>query len=180
MIWRYSGKRLQITPKSDTFIFFSKTALTIFLFFDLKLVANMTFNLNETYFSKKFAIWRYLTSKLATFGVTSKLCNLKMADPFFCLFLFWFSSVKLVFSYHFHVNVTRSTQKLPFRRFLTLKMVPKPFRNYPKIRVLGQFFKDSSRGFCSLSPVQSRCSCSLFFSFSFISSFLQLSPSKNI
>ena len=46
-------------------LFFSKTALTIFLVFGLKLVLNMTFNLNETYFSEKFALWRYLTSKLS-------------------------------------------------------------------------------------------------------------------
>ena len=63
LIWKYSRKSLQISPKSDTLIFFSKTALTIFLVFGLKLVLNMTFNLNETYFSEKFAIWRYLTSK---------------------------------------------------------------------------------------------------------------------
>ena len=47
-IWRYSQKRLRITPKSDTLIFFSKTALTIFLVFGLKLAQNMAFNLNET------------------------------------------------------------------------------------------------------------------------------------
>ena len=63
LIWRYSRKGLQISPKSDTFIFFSKTALTIFLVFGLKLVLNMTFSLNETCFSEKFVIWRYLTSK---------------------------------------------------------------------------------------------------------------------
>ena len=59
LIWRYLRKGLQISPKSDTLIFFSKMALTIFF----KLVLNMTFNLNETYFSEKFPIWRYLTSK---------------------------------------------------------------------------------------------------------------------
>ena len=32
LIWRYSRKDLQISPKSDTLIFFSKTALTIFWF----------------------------------------------------------------------------------------------------------------------------------------------------
>ena len=63
LIWRYSWKRFQISQKSDTLIFFSKMALTIFLVFSLKLVLNMTFNLNETHFSEKFAIWRYLTSK---------------------------------------------------------------------------------------------------------------------
>ena len=56
LIWRYSPKGLQISPKSDTLIFFSKTALMIFLVFGLKLALNMTFNLNETYFSEKFVI----------------------------------------------------------------------------------------------------------------------------
>ena len=68
LIWRYWRKRLQISPKSDTLTFFSKTALTIFLVFGLKLVLNLTFNLNETYFSEKIAIWRYLTSKSSRFG----------------------------------------------------------------------------------------------------------------
>ena len=63
LIWRYSRKGLQISPKSDTLIFFSKTALTIFLVFGLKLVLNITFNSNENYFSEKIGIWRYLTSK---------------------------------------------------------------------------------------------------------------------
>ena len=75
LTWRYSRKGLQISPKSDTLIFFSKAALTIFLDFVLKLVLNMTFNLNETYFSEKFAIWRYLTSK------SSKNC-LKLPEVF--------------------------------------------------------------------------------------------------
>ena len=79
-MWRYWQKLLQISPKSDTLIFFSKTALTIFLVFGLKLVLNLTFNLNETYFSEKFAIWRYLTSKSSNFGLASKLCNSKTAD----------------------------------------------------------------------------------------------------
>ena len=69
LIWRiYSQKSLQISPKSDTLIFFSKAAKTIFLVFGLKLVLNMTFNLNKTYFPGKFAIWRYLTSKSSKFG----------------------------------------------------------------------------------------------------------------
>ena len=49
--------------QNQTLIFFSKTALTIFLVFGLKLVLSMTFNLNETYSSEKFAISRYLASK---------------------------------------------------------------------------------------------------------------------
>ena len=63
LIWRYSRKGLEISPKSDTLIFFWKTSLTIVLFFVLKLELNMNFNLNETYFSKTFVIRRYLTSK---------------------------------------------------------------------------------------------------------------------
>ena len=88
LIWRYSRKGLQISPKSDTLIFFSKTALTIFLVFGLKLVLNMTFNLNETYFSEKFAIWRYLTSKSSKncsnwgFWPFSQLCIISF--PWFC------------------------------------------------------------------------------------------------
>ena len=58
LIWRYSRKGLQIRPKSDTSIFFSKTALIFVLVFGLKLVLNITFNLNETYFSEKLAISR--------------------------------------------------------------------------------------------------------------------------
>ena len=56
LISRYSRKGLQISPKSDTLTFFLKTALTMFLVFGLKLVLNMTFNLNKIYFSEKFAI----------------------------------------------------------------------------------------------------------------------------
>ena len=41
LIWRYSRKDLQIRPKSENLIFFSKTAQTIFLVFGLKLVLNM-------------------------------------------------------------------------------------------------------------------------------------------
>ena len=68
LIWRYLRKRLQISPKSDILIFFSRTAATIFLVFGLKLVLNMIVNLNETYFPEKLAIWRYLTSKSSKFG----------------------------------------------------------------------------------------------------------------
>ena len=63
LIWRYSLKSFQISPKSDTSIFFSKTALTIFVVFGVTLSLNMTFNLNETYFSENLAISRYLASK---------------------------------------------------------------------------------------------------------------------
>ena len=89
LIWRYSRKGLQINPKSDILIFFSKTALTIFLVFDLKLVLNMTFNLNEIYFSGKFAIWRYLTSNSSKncpnwgFWPFSRLCVISFL--WFCI-----------------------------------------------------------------------------------------------
>ena len=88
LIWRYSRKGLQISPKSDTLIFFSKTALTIFLVFGLKLVLNMTFNLNETYFSEKIAIWRYVAWKSSKncpnwgFWPFSGLCIISF--PWFC------------------------------------------------------------------------------------------------
>ena len=51
-------------------------ALTIFLVFGLKLVLNMAFNLNETYFSEKFAIWIYLISK------SSKIVQIEVFDHF--------------------------------------------------------------------------------------------------
>ena len=56
-------KKVSKLAQNQTLIFFTKTALTIFLVFGLKLVLNMTFNLNQTYFSEKIAIWRYLTWK---------------------------------------------------------------------------------------------------------------------
>ena len=81
MIWRYWRRGLQISPKSDTFIFSSKTALTnFFLAFGLTLVLNMTFNLNENYFSQKFAIWRYLTWK------SSRLPKLRFLAIFWTLY----------------------------------------------------------------------------------------------
>ena len=88
MIWRYLRKGLQISPKSDTLTFFSKTVLTTFLVFGLKLVLSITFNLNETYFSEKLAIWRYLTSKSSknypnwAFWPFSRLCIVSF--PWFC------------------------------------------------------------------------------------------------
>ena len=84
LIWRYLRKHLQISLKPDTLIFFSKTALMIFLVFGLKLVLNMTFNLNETYFSGKFAIWRYLTSKSSKFG-----CFLTIRLSSQCILVQW-------------------------------------------------------------------------------------------
>ena len=62
LIQRYSRKVSKLA-QNQTLIFFSKMALTIFLVFGLKLVLSVTFNLNETYSSGKFAISRYLASK---------------------------------------------------------------------------------------------------------------------
>ena len=88
LIWRYLPKGLQISRKSRTFIFFSKTALMMCLVFGLKLVLITTFNLNKTYFSEKSAIWRYLTSKSSKtcpnwgFCPFSGLCIISF--PWFC------------------------------------------------------------------------------------------------
>ena len=71
-IWRYLQKSLQITPKPDTLIFFSKTALTMFLVFGLKLVLNVTFNLNENVFQKNLQfrdIWPQNRKKIAQIEV---------------------------------------------------------------------------------------------------------------
>ena len=37
--------------------------------------------------------------------------------------------------------------KIAISKILALKMVRKPFQNFPKIEVFGQFFKNSSKGF---------------------------------
>ena len=81
LIWRYSRKCLQISPKSDTVFakiryFPQKRLKRFFLVFGLSLVLNMTLNLNETYFSEKIAIWRYLTS------ISSKNCPNRGFWPF--------------------------------------------------------------------------------------------------
>ena len=86
LIWRYSRKGLQISPRH--FGIFLKNGPNDFLVFGLKLVQNMTFNLNETYFSEKFTIWRYLTSKSSKncpslgFWPFSRLCII--SSPCFC------------------------------------------------------------------------------------------------
>ena len=85
LIWRYPRKVFQTSPKSDTMIFFSKTAPMMFLVFGLKLVLNMTLNLNETYFSEKCAIWKYLVPK------SSKNCpNLAIFSTLHQIIFPWF------------------------------------------------------------------------------------------
>ena len=74
--------------QNQTLIFSSKMAVTTFLDFGLKLVLNMNFNLNETYFSEKIAISRYLASKSSKncpnwgFSPFSRLCIISF--PWFC------------------------------------------------------------------------------------------------
>ena len=116
LIWRYSRKRLQISPKSDILIFFSKTAQTIFLVFGLKLVINITFNLNETYFSEKIAIWRFLTSKSSKncpnwgFWPFSRLCIISF--PCLCVFIQFDGPVNVfLFSFlHQFIDLKKKTR----------------------------------------------------------------------
>ena len=85
MIGRYSGKVLQISAKSDTLIFFSKTALTSFLVFGLKLVLSMTFNLNETYF-----FWKIYNLEIFDLEIVKTLPKLRFSAIFstFASFVF--------------------------------------------------------------------------------------------
>ena len=91
LIWTYLQKVLQISPKSDTLIFFSKTAVTILSVFGLKSLLNMTFNLNEIYFSEKIVILRYLASRSS-----KKLPKLS----FFSHFLDFILSILLDFAHN--------------------------------------------------------------------------------
>ena len=72
---------------------FLKNDSNNFFLFGLKLVVNMTFNLSETYFSEKFAIWRYMTLK------SSKNCPNWGFWPFYplCIISFpWFCKQRKV------------------------------------------------------------------------------------
>ena len=82
------AKSIRISPKSDTLIFFSKTAVTIFLVFGLKLVLNMSFNLNEIYFSEKCPIWRYL--EIFDLQIVKKLPKLRFLAIFLTLYHYFF------------------------------------------------------------------------------------------
>ena len=75
--------------QNQTLWYFSQKQLHwFFLIFGLKLVLNMTYNLNEIYFLEKIAIWRYLASKLSKncpnwgFWPFSRLCIVSF--PWFC------------------------------------------------------------------------------------------------
>ena len=89
LIWRHSPKRLQINPKSDTLVFFSKTALTTFLVFGLKLALNITFNLNETFLESLLFgdIWLWNRQNLVVFLQFTCPVN---------LFLFWISKLQIL------------------------------------------------------------------------------------
>ena len=88
LIWRYSQKGLQISPKSDTLIFSSKTALTIFLVFDLNLVLNMTFSFQWSLFFRKVCSLEISDLKIVKkcsnwgFWKFSRLCIISF--PWFC------------------------------------------------------------------------------------------------
>ena len=78
LIWRYSWKRFQISQKSDTLIFFSKMALTIFLVFSLKLVLNMTSIWMKPIFQKNLQfgdIWPRNRQKFAQIEVFTQRCG---------------------------------------------------------------------------------------------------------
>ena len=111
LIWRYLWKSLQISPKPDTLIFFSKTALTIFWVFGLKLVLNMTFNLNETYFSEKFAIWTCLTSKSSKKWSKLRFLAIFSTLQFWCLMNQLFSQRSLSWMFDWVLNMALKIQK---------------------------------------------------------------------
>ena len=75
LIWRYSQKGLQISPKSHTLIFFSKTALKIVCVFGLKLVPNSLKLVSiwlKPIFQKNLQfgyIWPWNRQKIAQFDV---------------------------------------------------------------------------------------------------------------
>ena len=79
LIWRYSQKTLQISPKSDTLIFFSKTALTIFSGFwpevsdkyDLQFEWNLFFR--KTYKLEIFDLDNVKIAQIEVFGFFSTL-----------------------------------------------------------------------------------------------------------
>ena len=94
LIWRYLWKGLQISPKSDTLIFFSKTALTVFLVFGLFFLVfglNIMLNLNETDFFRKIC-----NLEIFDLGIVKTLPKLS----FFYHFLNFASFVFFDFAYN--------------------------------------------------------------------------------
>ena len=88
LIWRYSRKRLHISPKSDSLIFFSKTAQTIFFGFWPEISTKYDFQFEWNLIFRKFSIWRYLTSK------SSKLCFLPIRRSSQCTLVFRFGQAE--------------------------------------------------------------------------------------
>ena len=81
LIWRYSRKRLQINPKSDTLIFgwwlvgnavISETALRIFLIFCMRLGDYKGRKVTGLDFWKKFFIWRLISNCFLTIRRSSQ------------------------------------------------------------------------------------------------------------
>ena len=101
-------------------MFFSKTAGTIFSVFGLKLVLNITFNLNKTYFSEKLQfgdIWprnRQILASRPNYLTQKRLIH-------FFFFLVFISKVNIQLPLSYECN--SFYLKLLFPRFLTLKMV---------------------------------------------------------
>ena len=87
------AKRSPSQPKNQTLIFFSKTALKIFLVFGLKLELNMTFNLNETYFFGKIC-----NLEIFDLEITKKLAKLRFLAIFSTLGYFFATLVFLDFA----------------------------------------------------------------------------------
>ena len=92
LIWRYSQKVSKLA-QNQTLIFFLKTAPTMIFVFGLKLVLNLTFNLNETNFSEKFSVWRDIFD----------LENLKKLPKLRFLAIFW--TLYHQFSLIFHIMI---------------------------------------------------------------------------
>ena len=82
LVWIYSRKRLQISPKSHTDIFLKNGSDNFFGFwpkFSTKYDLQFEWNL----FFKKFAIWSYLTSQSSKFS-----CFLTIRQSSHCILLF--------------------------------------------------------------------------------------------
>ena len=145
LILRYLQNVSKLAQNQALSYFFSKTALTIFLGFWPEVSTKYDLQFEWKLFCRKFAIWRYLTSKSLNFGLASKLHNSKTVDLFFFFFLVFISKVSIQLPLSYECNPFYS--KIAISKFLTLKMVPKPFRNYLKIKIFGQFSKNNSKGF---------------------------------
>ena len=100
LIWRYSEKRLQISPKSDILIFLKNGSNDLFSIWpevSTKYDVWLSTKLNKTYFSERVAIWRYLTSKSSKFG-----CFLTIHRSSQCIFMRqWFCYITCIICHYF-------------------------------------------------------------------------------